>query len=73
MPDDGRTAAATQRSSTVETAVTVERSTALNFLFVFAAVYLVYRSSLYPSIAGGDSGELMAEACMNGVPRKIPV
>ncbi|CAM9708487.1 unnamed protein product, partial [Ectocarpus fasciculatus] len=28
----------------------------------------VYHVTLFPSIAGGDSGELMAEACVGGVP-----
>ena len=46
-------------------------SASVTFLTVFIAVYLVYHTSLYPSIAGGDSGELLAEACLHGVPRKL--
>ena len=41
-----------------------------HFFVVFFIVYSVYHLSAYPSIAGGDSGELMAEACIHGVPRK---
>lgn len=38
------------------------------FVLPFLVVYVVYYLSLYPSVAGGDSGELMAEACLGGVP-----
>jgi hypothetical protein len=33
----------------------------------FAAVAAVYLLTLYPSVPGGDSGELLAEACQFGV------
>jgi hypothetical protein len=37
------------------------------FLLVFAVVLAVYAFTTFPSIAGGDSGELVAEACHLGV------
>lgn len=29
--------------------------------------FLIYRNTAYPSVSGGDSGELLAEACVGGV------
>lgn len=37
----------------------------LNNILVFLVVYLVYYVTLYPSVPGGDSGELLAEACVS--------
>eukprot|EP01031_Cornospumella_fuschlensis_P033087 gene33087-40023_t len=37
-------------------------------LLVLTIVYATYHLSLFPSIPGGDSGELVAEACQLGVP-----
>jgi hypothetical protein len=34
-------------------------------MFVFVVVYVVYHLSLFPSVPGGDSGELLAEACVS--------
>ena len=34
---------------------------------VAAVVFTIYVQTLYPSIAGGDSGELVAESCHLGV------
>ena len=34
---------------------------------VFAATLAFYRATQYPSVSGGDSGELLAEACLLGV------
>ncbi len=41
-------------------------------LFVLSTgiVYLVYYFTLFPSLPGGDSGELLAESCHLGVVRK---
>jgi hypothetical protein len=39
----------------------------LIFIGIFLTVYGVYHLSLFPSIAGGDSGELLAESCHFGV------
>ena len=37
------------------------------FLFIqFIVIYVIYSLSLFPSVPGGDSGELLAEACMSG-------
>ena len=38
----------------------------LTTAFVFAATTAVYVCTLYASIPGGDSGELVAEACQLG-------
>lgn len=45
----------------------------VNFVIVFNVVYLVYHITAYPSIAGGDSGELMAEACLHGIVREYNI
>ena len=36
------------------------------FYMVFFVVYVVYYFTLYPSVPGGDSGELLSEACSWG-------
>jgi hypothetical protein len=36
-------------------------------VFAFACVAGVYLTTLFPSVPGGDSGELLAEACQFGV------
>lgn len=38
---------------------------------VFWAVYGLYHLSLYASVPGGDSGELLAEACVSASKTKI--
>ena len=38
------------------------------FFLSFSILLLVYASTLYPSVTGGDAGELLAEACALGVP-----
>jgi hypothetical protein len=35
------------------------------FCFVFGVVYFVYYITGFPSVPGGDSGELLAEACVS--------
>jgi hypothetical protein len=35
-------------------------------------LYIVYALSLFPGVAGGDSGELLAAACSGSVARKSP-
>ena len=39
-----------------------------NFTFIasglFVVVYVVYYFTSFPSVTGGDSGELLAEACV---------
>ena len=37
------------------------------FFLLFAVVFAIYAFTAFPSIAGGDSGELVAEACHLGV------
>ena len=37
-------------------------------LQAFAAVYILYGLTAYPGVPGGDSGELLAEACLLGTP-----
>lgn len=32
-----------------------------------SVAFLIYRNTAYPSVSGGDSGELLAEACIGGV------
>jgi hypothetical protein len=39
--------------------------------FSFLVLYLVYAMSLFPGVAGGDSGELLAVACSGSVARKL--
>jgi hypothetical protein len=39
----------------------------LLFAIVFVIVYSIYHLTLFPSISGGDSGELLAESCHLGV------
>ena len=34
---------------------------------LFASVYAVYHLTLFPSVPGGDSGELLANACNGGI------
>jgi hypothetical protein len=36
-----------------------------SYFLLFSIVYLVYYLTLYPSVPGGDSGELLAEACVS--------
>jgi hypothetical protein len=38
----------------------------LYFWFIFITVYVVYYYTLFPSIPGGDAGEIAAEACQLG-------
>ena len=40
----------------------------LLFLQAFVVIYILYALTLYPGVAGGDSGELLAEACLLGTP-----
>ena len=49
-------------------AVKTWTSIASPLLFIFGAVYVVYHLTLLPSTPGGDSGELLAEACLLGTP-----
>ena len=37
------------------------------FISVFTATFILYASTSFPSITGGDTGELLAEACQLGV------
>ena len=34
---------------------------------VLVPVYLVYYLTLFPSVPGGDSGELLGNACIGGI------
>jgi hypothetical protein len=34
-------------------------------LLLIAVIYAIYHLTLYPSTSGGDSGELLAEACVS--------
>jgi hypothetical protein len=36
-----------------------------SYFLLVSIVYLVYYLTLYPSVPGGDSGELLAEACVS--------
>lgn len=36
-------------------------------LLLFAFIYAVYHLSLFPSVPGGDSGELLSESCVLGI------
>lgn len=40
-------------------------------LFVF--VYAIYHLTLYPSVPGGDSGELLSEAWVSSLPHLAPL
>lgn len=40
------------------------------FVIIFLSVYFIYYFSLFPSLSGGDSGELLTEGCHLGIVRK---
>jgi hypothetical protein len=45
----------------------MDSPTAATSAAVFAALLAAYARTAYPSVPGGDSGELLAEACALGV------
>ncbi len=40
-------------------------------IIIWIIVFLVYSLSTFPSLPGGDSGELLAVSCNNGVARNL--
>jgi hypothetical protein len=38
----------------------------VSFVLLFIIVYSIYHLTSFPSIPGGDSGELLAESCLLG-------
>ena len=43
------------------------------FSIVFLVTYITYYLGCFPSVPGGDSGELLTEACQLGTARKYEV
>ncbi|KAJ0398482.1 hypothetical protein P43SY_006640 [Pythium insidiosum] len=50
-----------------DTHKTGQRGLSVDSIALFAAIMAVYVRTLYPTVAGGDSGELVAESCHLGI------